>query len=60
MKKTLKFASEHLFDFLGFAAILAIVHGVAMIHKPSAWIVGGALALAFSVFVSYFEAMNKK
>jgi len=60
MKTALRFIIAHFFDVLGFVAILAIVHGVAMIHKPSAWIVGGFLTLAFSVFVSYFEAMTKQ
>lgn len=50
-----KFLVAHFFDFVAFLAIVAIIHGIAMIHTPSAWIVGGLLILAFSVFISYFD-----
>jgi hypothetical protein len=51
----LAFLKSHLFDVIAAVAILAIIHGIAMIHKPSAWIIGGVLVLAFSIFVTYFD-----
>lgn len=53
--KLIRLFVSHLFDFIALLAIVAIVHGIAMIHKPSAWIAGGLLVLAVSVFISYFE-----
>jgi hypothetical protein len=53
--KTIKFLLSYLFDFIAVGGILAVIHGIAMVHGPSAWIVGGLLVLAFSVFISYFD-----
>ena len=41
----------YLLDLIAIAGALAIVAGVALIHIPSAFIVGGALALALVVSV---------
>ncbi len=36
-------------DLFFFAGIAAVCHGVALIHEPSAWIVGGTVFAALGL-----------
>ncbi len=39
-------------DLVGVAGAAAVVHGVWQIHEPSAWIVGGAMAIVVALRLS--------
>lgn len=39
-------------DAVGLLGVAAIVNGVRLIYVPAAWLVGGALAVAFAVLAS--------
>jgi uncharacterized membrane protein len=40
-------------DAVAVAGCLAVIYGVAQIHRPSAWILSGLMAIAAAVFVSW-------
>ena len=39
---------DHRYGVLALVGTTAIVHGIAAMHRPSAWIVGGAVAVAYA------------
>ena len=47
-------------DVLFFAGIASTVYGVWQIHRPSAWIVGGLVALAVIVLIEREALLRSK
>jgi hypothetical protein len=39
----------HRYDLLSLLGLLALVHGIAMVWKPAAWIVGGVGAIVVAI-----------
>jgi hypothetical protein len=62
MRVTLRWLSRirphlpDLSDLLGLGGASALLHGIARVYAPAAWIVGGLLALAAALLLARREA----
>jgi hypothetical protein len=51
-KKLVAALGEYGWDLVVLCGLIAIVHGIAMLHQPSAWIFGGLVAAVLSVLMT--------